>query len=91
MACSYRFVRELNKVNGEMPQLAHQERCRQYVRLLGTTKPKALLGYPNRNPEPGDFLWSKWRLLGVPGAGNHEQIRCRQLWGETLVVSLVAM
>lgn len=87
VACSYRFVRELDKVNGEMPKLACQDRCRQNVSLLGTIKPKVLLGYPNRNPEPGDFVWLKWRLLGAPGAGNHEEIRCRQLWGETWVVS----
>lgn len=90
MACSYGFVRELDKVNGEMPQLALQERCRQNVRLLGTIKPKVLLGYPKRNPEPRDFFWLKWSALEAPGAGNHEQIRCRQLQGEILVMSLAA-
>lgn len=75
MVCSYTFAREWDKINGEMLQLAGQERCRQNVRLLGTVKPEVLLGYPNRNPlaELQGFVGSR--------AGDHEQLQ-----GETLVV-----
>lgn len=85
MVCSYTFAREWDKINGEMLQLAGQERCRQNVRLLETVKPEVLLGYPNRNPlaELQGFVGSR--------AGDHEQIGCRQLQGKPLVVSHAAV
>lgn len=78
MACFYRFVRELDRANGEMPQWQVKKGVGKMLRLLGTIKPKVLLEYPN--PEPSDFFWLKGRRLR---AGNHELIRCRQLRGKT--------